>query len=103
MSKSARLLRDAEYRGDPDALRLRLTRYAHAHSHSDSPITDVTISPDEVATAISAAFEFMNCLDPAHFSGLCEVVDIDPVSLLLAVSDVGEEVATEAAQTQVLS
>lgn len=89
MSKSAQLLRDANYVGDADALRLRLTRYSHAHSHSESPTTDVTMSPDEIATAIGAVFEFMNCLDPAHFAGLCEVVGIDPKSLLPVISTPG--------------
>ena len=82
MRKSKDLLVAARYTGDPDALRLRLTRYSHAHSHSETPSTDITISPDEVATAIGAVFEFMNCLDSAHFSGLCEVVGIDPSALL---------------------
>lgn len=82
MRKSAELLRASGYRGDADALRLRLTRYAHAYSHSESPATDITVSPDEASTAISSVFEFMNCLDQDHFTGLCEVVDIDPQSLL---------------------
>jgi len=82
MRKSKGLLVAADYTGDADALRLRLTRYSHAHSHSDTPATDITVSPDEVATAIGAVFEFMNCLDPAHFSGLCEVVGLDPSALL---------------------
>jgi wobble nucleotide-excising tRNase len=82
MRNSAELLADAGYRGDPDALRLRLTRYAHAHSHDDDPSTDTMISPDEVATAISAVFEFMNQIDPEHFKGLCRTVGIDPGELL---------------------
>lgn len=82
MRKSKDLLVAAGYTGDADALRLRLTRYSHAHSHSETPSTDITVSPDEVATAIGAVFEFMNCLDSAHFSGLCEVVGIDPSALL---------------------
>lgn len=82
MRKSADLLRASGYQGDADALRLRLIRYAHAYSHSESPATDITVSPDEAATAISSVFEFMNCLDQDHFAGLCEVVDIDPQSLL---------------------
>lgn len=98
MSKSAKLLRDAGYQGDVDALRLRLTRYAHAHSHSESPVTDITVSPDEVATAISAVFEFMNCLDPTHFNGLCQVVDIDPESLLPAKVDVDDDATIEVAR-----
>lgn len=91
MRKSADLLRAAGYQGDADALRLRLTRYAHAYSHSESPATDITVSPDEVSSAVSSVFEFMNCLDEAHFTGLCEVVEIQPEELLL--SDSGEEAA----------
>jgi len=83
MRKSKDLLIAGDYGGDADALRLRLTRYSHAHSHSETPATDLTTSPDEVATAIGAVFEFMNCLDPTHFAGLCEVVGIEPASLLL--------------------
>ena len=82
MRKSADLLRAAGFQGDSDALRLRLTRYAHAYSHSESPATDFTVSPDEVASAIASVFEFMHCLDADHFAGLCEVVNIDPVTLL---------------------
>lgn len=82
MRKSAELLRESGYQGDADALRLRLIRYAHAYSHSESPATDITVSPDEVSTAIASVFDFMDCLDSDHFVGLCEVVDIDPASLL---------------------
>ncbi|AZQ77834.1 hypothetical protein EJ997_11270 [Flaviflexus ciconiae] len=82
MQKSADLLRAAGYQGDADALRLRLTRYAHAYSHSQSPSTDIMVSPDEVASAIASVFEFMHCLDEAHFNGLCEVTKILPTDLL---------------------
>ncbi|MGV0771861.1 AAA family ATPase [Mycobacterium syngnathidarum] len=82
MRNSADLLVQAGYRGDANALRLRLTRYAHAHSHDEDPSTDKTINPDEVATAISAVFEFMNLLDRPHFTGLCSTVGIEPNELL---------------------
>lgn len=82
MRKSATLLKYANYPGDANALRLKLTRYAHAHSHSETPATDIVVSPDEVSSAISAAFEFMNYLDPHHFAGLCEVAKIDPEILV---------------------
>ncbi|WP_188043274.1 AAA family ATPase [Changpingibacter yushuensis] len=82
MRNSAQLLEDAGYKGDPNALRLRLTRYAHAYSHSDTPITDVIVAPDEIMSAISAVFEFMHCLDPDHFNGLCQATNIDPDVLL---------------------
>ncbi|MEC5152456.1 AAA family ATPase [Cryobacterium sp. GrIS_2_6] len=96
MRKSKDLLEAGGYKGDADALRLRLTRYSHAHSHSETPSTDITVSPHEVATAIGAAFEFMNCLDPAHFTGLCEVVGIDPSALLPPVpAEDAEEKAVE--------
>lgn len=99
MRKSKDLLVDAGYTGDADALRLRLTRYSHAHSHSETPSTDVTVSPDEVATAICAVFEFMNCLDPAHFRGLCEVVGVQPSDILTypkPVADLTSESTKEA-------
>ncbi|MGK0740778.1 AAA family ATPase [Leucobacter sp. Z1108] len=92
MRKSADLLRAAGYQGDADALRLRLTRYAHAYSHSESPATDITVSPDEVASAIASVFEFMHCLDEAHFAGLCEVTGILPTALLPPVPQAAEEV-----------
>lgn len=82
MHNSADLLRNAGYQGDADALRLRLTRYTHAYSHSESPITDTTVSPDEVKTAIEAVFEFMNQIDRPHFVGLCAVIGIDPEAIL---------------------
>lgn len=93
MRKSADLLRVANYQGDADALRLRLTRYAHAYSHSESPATNITASPDEVASAIASVFEFMHCLDGDHFAGLCEVVSIEPAQLLPPVPS-PTEVAT---------
>jgi wobble nucleotide-excising tRNase len=85
MRKSVQLLEEAGYDGDASALRLRLTRYAHAYSHGETPVTDTTVSPDEVATAIASVFEFMHQIDRAHFRGLCEVVGLDPVELLPAV------------------
>lgn len=90
MRKSKDLLLSGHYVGDADALRLRLTRYAHAHSHSETPATNLTVSPDEVMVAIGGVFEFMNCLDAAHFSGLCKVVGIEPGSILPAVPAVTE-------------
>lgn len=82
MRNSAELLTDAGYRGDANALRLRLTRYAHAYSHGEDPSTDRTVSPDEVETAIRAAFEFMHTIDPAHFNGLCEAAKLNSSALL---------------------
>lgn len=82
MRNSAELLVEAGYRGDANALRLRLTRYAHAHSHAEDPSTDKTVSPDEAATAIGAVFEFMHLLDGPHFVGLCSTVGIEPSELL---------------------
>lgn len=96
MRKAKDLLDDAGYEGDASALRLRLTRYAHSSSHSETPATDLTVSPDEVATAIGSVFEFMNVLDPAHFNGMCEVVGIAPAELLATQPDTnGGDVATE--------
>jgi len=92
MHNSADLLREAGYRGDADALRLRLTRYTHANSHSESPATDTTLSPDEVKTAIEAVFEFMNQIDSPHFAGLCSVTGIDPKDILPAAPEQTEAV-----------
>lgn len=82
MRNSADLLRENSYQGDADALRLRLTRYTHANSHNESPSTDITVSPDEVKTAIEAVFEFMNQIDTPHFKGLCEVTGVRPEDVL---------------------
>lgn len=82
MRKSKVLLEKCGYVGDADTLRLRLTRYLHAHSHSETAATDITVSPDEVGTAIGAVFEFMKCLDSDHFNGLCQVAGIVPATLL---------------------
>lgn len=90
MSSSKELLVAAKFHGDADALRLRLTRYTNANSHSESPSTDSIVSPDEVATAISAVFEFMHCLDPSHFEGLCEVTEFTAADLLRSPADSGD-------------
>lgn len=88
MRNSAALLKDSGYaEGTADALRLRLTRYAHAGSHADTPATDSTVNPDEVATAITDAFAFMKCVDEPHFRGLCEVLDLKPQELLKGSAD----------------
>lgn len=81
-------LEAAGYQGDADALRLHLTRFTHANSHAESPETDLTASPDEVAAIIAAVFTFMNALDPAHFAGLCSVVGVEPGDILLAAPEV---------------
>lgn len=94
MRKSKDLLVTSGYKGDADALRLRLTRYSHAHSHSETPSTDITVSPDEVATAISAVFEFMNCLDPVHFRGLCKVIEVQPSDILTYPESVSDQTET---------
>lgn len=90
MRNSTELLVSAHYSGDPDSLRLRLTRYTNAHSHSESPSTDLIVSPDEVSTAISAVFEFMHCLDPSHFEGLCAITEFAAVDLLRRPSESGD-------------
>ena len=77
------VLEEAQYEGDADALRLQLTRFTHSNSHADSPETDVTVDPDEIGATIAAVFTFMNAIDQEHFRGLCEVLDIEPASLLL--------------------
>lgn len=93
MHNSAELLKEAGYTGDPDALRLRLTRFTHAYSHGETPTTDSTISPDEVKTALESVFEFMNLIDSAHFAGLCLVTGTKPDDILPLASktDNGEE------------
>lgn len=91
MRNSAQLLRDAGYQGDPDALRLRLTRYTNSFSHGETPATDTTTSPDEVKSTIESVFVFMNQLDHDHFVGLCGVVGADPETLLPAADPGVEE------------
>ncbi|BBZ80040.1 hypothetical protein MANY_53770 [Mycolicibacterium anyangense] len=91
MRNSTALLDAAGYRGDSNALRLRLTRYANSYSHDEDPSTDKTVNPDEVSTAIRAVFEFMNQLDEGHFRGLCDAVGINPNELLPQVPAVMHE------------
>ncbi|MGO4453415.1 AAA family ATPase [Arthrobacter sp. RAF14] len=90
MRDAGKMLAAANYSGDADALRLRLTRYAHAYSHSESPATDDVVNPEEVRPAIAAAFEFMNALDAAHFEGLCQILSVDRAMLMAG----GAEFAT---------
>lgn len=82
MQEAAELLTASSYLGDPDALRQRLTRYTHAYSHGDTPHTELTISPDEVQTAIGAVFTFMRHVDEEHFDGLCKVLKLNPEDLV---------------------
>lgn len=82
MRNATQLLVDAEYEGDADALRLRLTRYAHSYSHSETPETDETAEPEEIRSAIAAVFTFMNVIDEKHFEGLCKVAGFDSTALL---------------------
>lgn len=82
MRRAEDLLVESGYTGDAGALRQRLTRYAHVYSHSQTPETDESPRPDEIASTIGSVFVFMNQIDPAHFQGLCSVVGIDH-SLLL--------------------
>ena len=85
MRASASMLTEAGYDGDPEPIRLRLTRFTHAYSHDESPETDVTLNPDEIGPTISAVFTFMDVLDSQHFRGLCEIAELDPADLLLKV------------------
>ena len=70
------------YQGDPNALRLELTRFTHAYSHADSPETDTVMNPDEIGSTITAVFTFMNAIDQDHFRGLCQLIGADPKQLL---------------------
>lgn len=72
-----------DYVGDADALRLQLTRFTHANSHAESPETDASASPDEIQAIISGVFTFMNAVDRKHFEGLCEVIGVDPSTLVI--------------------
>ena len=87
MRASASMLADAGYAGDPELIRIRLTRFTNTYSHDESPETDITLNPDEVGPTIAAAFTFMNALDAEHFGGLCEVAGIQPTDLLLQVDE----------------
>lgn len=82
MAEARAMLKGSPYPGDVDALQNRLTRYTHAHSHSDTPITDNIVSPDEVRTAIGAAFTFMYYIDKGHLEGICEVLELEPSSIM---------------------
>ena len=84
-------LEDLDYNGDPDALRLQLTRFTHANSHAESPETDVAVSPDEIGATIAAVFTFMNTVDQKHFEGLCEVIGVTPADLLLQAQPVVDQ------------
>lgn len=84
-------LEDLDYEGDADALRLHLTRFTHANSHAESPETDVAVTPDEIGTVIAAVFTFMSAVDQQHFTGLCEVLNVKPTSLLLEAQPVVDQ------------
>lgn len=95
MRDAGQLLLDSGYSGDADALRQQLTRYAHAYSHSQTPETNETVSPDEISSAISSVFVFMDQIDRAHFLGLCAVIGVDPALLLPVVSEDAKAPAIE--------
>lgn len=92
MRETTVMLESTGYDGDAEALRQQLTRYAHAYSHSETPDTNEVVNPDEIASALAAVFTFMKQLDNGHFSGLCDVVGIDP-ELLVAPPANDEAVA----------
>lgn len=81
-------LEELGYKGDGDGLRLQLTRFTHAYSHAESPETNDAPSPEEIGAMISAVFTFMNAVDEPHFLGLCDVVGVDPSSLLVEAPSV---------------
>lgn len=87
MRETTAMLEDAGYQGDAEALRQRLTRYTHAYSHSETPDTNDVVNPDEIAGALAAVFAFMRQLDEGHFCGLCEVVGVDPDTLVPPLSE----------------
>ncbi|MGX6514654.1 MAG: AAA family ATPase [Schaalia turicensis] len=76
MSEAEHRLKESGYKGDVDALRLRLTRYAHVYSHSETPGSGAIVQPEEIRTAMAAVFTFMDVLDPDHFKGMCEALDL---------------------------
>jgi len=102
MRNSAELLAEGGYVGDPDALRLRLTRYVHAHSHADDPSTNHLLAPDEVETALRSVFEFMNHVDSGHFQGLCSAIEVDPADLLPAPPPAVEDASVAVADAEAL-
>lgn len=87
MSKFGPVLEASGYDGDPDALRLRLTRFAHAYSHEENPDTTAVIDPGEIGPALASVFEFIAAIDREHFDGLCRVMDVDPAALLMSSDD----------------
>lgn len=87
MAEAGEMLKGSSYPGDVDVLQNRLTRYTHAHSHSDTPITNSIVSPDEVRTAIGAAFTFMYYIDKGHLEGICEVLELESSSIMADESD----------------
>lgn len=82
MREAGKRLEGTSYEGDPDALRLLLTRFTHSSSHAESPETDAAVNPDEIRTIFAAVFTFMNAIDQPHFDGLCKVVGVQPSDLL---------------------
>lgn len=86
MRNATAQLRESSYRGDADALILRLIRYSHAYSHSETPESDAMIAPDEVHTAIAAVFTFIEALDPLHFKGMCKVLNLKATDLTKGVN-----------------
>ena len=89
MRETTAMLETAGYEGNAEALRQQLTRYTHAYSHSESPDTNEAVNPDEIGSALTAVFSFMQLLDEGHFRGLCRVVGVDPVHLVPPTVDEG--------------
>ncbi|MGV0447595.1 AAA family ATPase [Corynebacterium sanguinis] len=82
MRNTTNQLEQSGYKGDADALRLKLTRYTHAYSHNDTPDSAAMIQPEEVRTAMAAVFLFIQSLDPVHFEGMCQVLNLKKQDLL---------------------
>lgn len=65
-----------------DPLRQRVTRFVHRQSHNEEADISKPVRIGEAITVLRAAFEFINAVDPEHFTEMCSALDIDTQKIL---------------------
>ncbi|WP_217134117.1 AAA family ATPase [Leucobacter chinensis] len=71
-----------EVKAVDDPLRQRVTRFVHRQSHNEEADISKPVRIGEAIIVLRAAFEFINAVDPEHFTEMCSALDIDSQKIL---------------------